>query len=180
MNGLDVYVLETLHALRDLTLVQVFIRITELGSVITVCGITLSLALYLWLRGRFAFLGGLLVTVAGASGTIFVLKELIARARPDSMYQAYVETGFSFPSGHAALALALYGYLVYITSLTITRGKGIIVLSVASLLILLIGFSRLYLGLHYISDTLAGYLIGAAFLTAGIYVGKYLNRRAVS
>ena len=178
--NLDAAVLHALYAAHDPLLVQIFIRITEFGSFVTVGGVTLCLALWFLLRGRISLIAGLMVTVSGTAGLVFGLKEFVARARPDAIYQAYVESGFSFPSGHAALAVALYGFCIYVLWRAVPRhqwaGTGIAFLN---LLILSIAFSRLYLGIHYLSDVLGGALVGAIFLALGIYISERLKRSAI-
>ena len=94
-------------------------------------------------------------------------------------YQAYIENGFSFPSGHAALSLALYGFLTYLAWKNFPQRYRIILVAIAALLVGLIGLSRLYLGLHFVSDVLVGYAIGTILLAGGIFVSERLSRRSV-
>lgn len=98
-------------------------------------------------------------------GALFsqILKYLFQRTRPD-MSQLVVISGYSFPSGHTMNSLIFYGFVCYqIIKLMKHRSKYIIV-AVPGVLILLIGISRVYLGVHYASDVLAGFIIGAAWL----------------
>lgn len=104
-----------------------------------------------------------LVTLLLVGTTLsYALKELFARARPDSMPAPFVEHSYSFPSAHATIAVILYGFLWYFFSrvTTINRLQIFLLMSTA----FLISFSRIYLGVHYVSDVVGGILLGAACL----------------
>lgn len=179
MSGVDASVLHALYALRDPSAVQTFVWITELGSTVVIGGIALSAGLWLLLREHISYFAGLCVSILGTAGFVFALKELIERARPDVMYQAYLESGYSFPSGHAALSFALYGFLVYLAWKNLPRKQSIAIVALAIVLAGLIGLSRLYLGLHFLSDVLGGYAIAALFLGLGIWASERLNRNRI-
>ena len=100
----------------------------------------------------------LLLVVAGGQFVIYGLKALFHRARPEA---AFASLGYSFPSGHAFTAVALYGMLAYWMTCAAPRRW---VWPVVILLVLLIGFSRVYLGMHYATDVLAGYTSGLFWL----------------
>ncbi|OGG80411.1 hypothetical protein A3A39_02540 [Candidatus Kaiserbacteria bacterium RIFCSPLOWO2_01_FULL_54_13] len=176
MSGIDTYVLEALYTLRDPSIVQFFIGITELGSTLAIGGVALALGLYLLFREQLSYFAGLCVSVMGTTVTVFILKEFIERARPDTLYQAYLETSFAFPSGHAALSLALYGFIAYLAWKNLSQTRSVVVPLLAALLVGLVGFSRLYLGLHVVSDVLAGYAVGVIFLALGIWISERLKR----
>lgn len=176
MTGIDTSVLQMLFAMREPALVQFFAFITLFGSTFVVGGISLATGLYLLGRARIANFAGLCVSVIGTIAVVFPLKEFVARARPDIFYQAFSEDTFSFPSGHAAFSLALYGFLTYLVWKHLPRGRAIAVSVGLAILIILIGFSRLYLGLHFVSDVVAGYAIGGIFLALGIWVSERLTR----
>ena len=179
MNGIDVYVLQTLYALRDPAFVQGFIAITQLGSTFVIGGLSLLAGCTLIVRQRISHFIGLCICVMGTIAVVFPLKELIARARPDILYQVYAEDTFSFPSGHAAFSIALYGFITYLAWKYLPEKRRGFVLILATLVIGLVGFSRLYLGLHFASDVLAGYAIGGAFLAMGIVVSERLSRLSI-
>lgn len=103
----------------------------------------------------------------GAIGLNFLLKNLFARARP-MLWQRTVDVSlYSFPSGHAMVSLVIYGMLGYLLATRFQRWQKSI-LSVAILLIAAIGFSRLYLGVHWPTDVIAGYAAGLVWLIACI------------
>jgi len=98
--------------------------------------------------------------------------------RPRPEFPVYVETSFSFPSGHATIAIALYGFLAYILIQEVhSWKKKVNIFFGAILLAILIGLSRLYLGVHYVSDILGGYLLGFLWLIVGISIAVYLGSR---
>jgi membrane-associated phospholipid phosphatase len=106
-------------------------------------------------------------------GLMFLLKYLFRRKRPLSPLLQAVK-GLSFPSGHALMSVTFYGLLIYILFQAMKGGPLLYVLTVILVvLILLIGFSRVYLRVHYASDVLAGFIIGLLWLWCSIAV---LNR----
>lgn len=177
-SSLDSHVLHTLFGLRTLHATVAFIWVSELGSAITIIGLSVALALYLALKRKFALAQAALLVVAGSGIATFLIKNVVARARPPASFWAYTEEGYSFPSAHAALSLAFYGFLAFV----IVRGDASPLwrrgaLLTAGILSLLIGFSRLYLGVHYLSDVLGGYLLGAVALFLTIKTVQWLEGR---
>jgi undecaprenyl-diphosphatase len=113
----------------------------------------------------------LLVSTAGSILLTTVLKAVFERARPDLFDSGYHASFYSFPSGHATVAVGFYGMLTLILAY---RLRGLARWAVAifgMLVVLLIGFSRLYLGVHYPTDVLAGYLSALLWLVCvgGVY-----------
>lgn len=111
-----------------------------------------------------------LFVLGGSEVLNVVLKLIFRRERPD-IHRLIAETGYSFPSGHSMGAFSLYGVLAYLLWKHIPAwwGKVILVLA-SSALILAIGTSRIYLGVHYPSDILGGYLASAFWLSASIWI----------
>lgn len=92
------------------------------------------------------------------------LKHLIMRPRPDFLHLVE-ETGFSFPSGHSMAAFGFYGYFIYLINISKLNKKiKVILTSILSIIILLIGLSRVYLGVHYISDVVAGFIMSFIYI----------------
>ena len=178
IGGLDAQTLQYLFAYRDITTTLSFIGITELGSTVFVLGLALSIGIFLVFRGKIPYAIALAISVLGAGATALVIKETVERARPERMYQAYAETGFSFPSGHATLAAAFYGFLIYLLWRMMPAGFARTAsVSALALLIALISFSRLYLGVHYLSDVIGGLLLGGLFVWIGILVVKKIAKQ---
>lgn len=100
-----------------------------------------------------------------------LLKRLLQRPRPTE-FRIIEETGYSFPSGHSMVSMAFYGYLIYLIY-RFVKNKYLKWISIVllSLLICLIGISRIYLGVHYTSDVLGGFLISISYLV--IYISAF-------
>ena len=104
-----------------------------------------------------------------------VLKNILQRPRPTE-YRIIQETGYSFPSGHSMASMAFYGYLIYLIYKYV-ENKNIkwILITLLSILICSIGISRIYLGVHYTSDVLGGFLISISYLVIYISaINKFL------
>jgi undecaprenyl-diphosphatase len=114
-------------------------------------------------------------TILGSSAFVFILKALIGRARPDAIAPIYLETSPSFPSGHAALSVIFYGLLAYLlaknTNIKQTQKN---LLAGWIFIFAMIGYSRLHLGVHFLSDVLAGYAAGFFFLSVSIILFEQL------
>ena len=171
-------VLGALYALREPTWVMAAIWVSELGEWYTIGGLAVALALWLVLKEKFALAQGVLLTVVTSGIATLIIKDVVARPRPPEQYWAYTETWYSFPSAHASMSLAFFGFLAYLTWHSgASRAWRIASIVVAVVLVLIIGFSRLYLGVHYFSDVLGGYLLGAACLWLAIWTTRTLQRR---
>lgn len=112
------------------------------------------------------------VSVIVGSGLLnLVLKMIFHRARPD-IHRIVQASGYSFPSGHSMAAFTLYGITIYfLWKHARYAWLRVTIVMAGAVMILMIGISRIYLGVHYPSDVVGGYVISAAWLTASI--GSY-------
>ena len=104
-----------------------------------------------------------------------LLKNILQRPRPNE-FRIIEETGYSFPSGHSMVSMAFYGYLIYLIYRYV-KNKYVkwVLIVLLSILICTIGISRIYLGVHYTSDVLGGFLISISYLVIYISaVNKFL------
>ncbi|MBI2045862.1 MAG: phosphatase PAP2 family protein [Parcubacteria group bacterium] len=162
--------------IRESPWLQVFSTVTWLGEWYVAGGFLVAVSIALWFFHKRVFIFPFLTSVAGAEVFTYLLKNIIARPRPEMA--EVIENSFSFPSGHATIAVALYGFLAYILFRMCRTRKEKIVVSVAAVfIVLLIGFSRLYLGVHYVSDVIAGYLVGALWLSIGMCLTEHFLER---
>jgi membrane-associated phospholipid phosphatase len=147
--------------------------LTDLGGVLAITVITAAMVAFMWRKRMFSRAAVLLLSMGGIAAAVTMLKLIIARERPSDVGSIISEASFSFPSGHSMGSMGLAVAVVLL--LWPTRWR-VPVLIAAALYVLTIGFSRLYLGVHYPTDVLAGWLLGAGWVTA-VYVIFKSNRR---
>ena len=146
--------------------------ITNFGGAIFIAVVAIFLAIIIKNKKIAISILANLVIITGLNQ---LLKRILQRARPTE-YRIIQETGYSFPSGHSMISMAFYGYLIYLIYKHV-KNKYIkwISISLLSILICLIGISRIYLGVHYTSDVLGGFLISISYLVIYISsVNKFL------
>jgi undecaprenyl-diphosphatase len=150
-------------------------------GILVPAGVLAAVAFFLkgWRRGALLTV----VLLSGAGLLNWLLKFSFARVRPASFFDYPLPGSPSFPSGHALFAACVFGGLaVLLTDRMETRLLQILVWVIAVSLILLVGLSRVYLGVHYPSDVLAGYAIGVIWVTTvafGDHLISYRRRRRV-
>jgi membrane protein DedA with SNARE-associated domain/membrane-associated phospholipid phosphatase len=167
-----------LHAHATPALTTFFLIVTALGSTEAMVLLGVVVATFLAWGRRWLFLGSWLAAVAGSAFLNHVLKGLFERPRPHFEHPLLVESSFSFPSGHAMESFVVYGMLAYLAVLALRSWESrVAVVFEAALLVVLIGFSRMYLGVHYFSDVLAGYAAGGVWLSA-LVTGTETIRRS--
>ena len=139
--------------------------ITNFGGAIFL--IILTITLFILIKNKKIGLS-IILNLIVITGLNQILKYILQRPRPTE-YRLIEETGFSFPSGHSMVSMAFYGYLIYLIYKYV-ENKYVkwILISLLSVLICLIGVSRIYLGVHYTSDVLGGFLISISYLV--IYI----------
>lgn len=139
---------------------------TELGSTWwAICSAT-AFGIYLILRRRFYWLAAVWLSVFGGMLLNLQLKTVFQRARPSINSPILLLTGYSFPSGHTMAATVLYTVVAvyFVTHLRRGSARALVVL-VAVILIAMVGFSRIYLGAHYLTDVLGAMAEGLAWAT---------------
>lgn len=171
-EGFDSFVYENIISFRCEFLDNFFKFITDLGDKLFIVGLVVGVVLVL--RNS---VGCLYATLAVDTViTNFIFKQLIRRDRPDVL-KLIKQGGFSFPSGHSMISMSMYGMLIYLCYKKI-KNKYIkwIICSLLGILILSIGLSRVYLGVHYISDVLGGFIL--SFIMVVLYtelINKFLG-----
>ena len=157
-----------LHVHSSPELVSIFKVVTLAGNALLLAGVCLVVGALL-LRRRSVNEALLLAFAAVGIELINAAAKLaFHRPRPELAF-AHLDT-YSFPSGHAAASLAIYGTLAFVAGGRLRRRSRVLVAVATGTLVVLIGFSRLYLGAHYLSDVLAGLFLGAAWASAGLLV----------
>ena len=156
----------SLFKIRTPLLTKIFLIITNLGSPYVLILLTLLSFLLKNKKLSFIITGNLgLITIINQ-----VLKFIVKRPRPSDLF-LIVETGYSFPSGHSMVSLSFYGLLIYFIYKYFKNKKlKIFLITLLSLIIVLIGVSRVYLGVHFVSDVISGFLLSLSYLIIFIKV----------
>jgi len=176
-QAFDTAILLSLRELHNPLLDRLMIAITFLGEPTELTIMSLALGAWLIWRGQRSEAATLAIAAAGAAGLNVLLKDVFSRARP-ALWDRIVDVRYySFPSGHAMLSMVVYGLLGYLLATHFRRWHiGILVATVV--LIAAIGFSRLYLGVHWPTDVLAGYAAGLVWLMTCILSIEIWRHRA--
>lgn len=143
----------------NLTIVAKYL--TYLGSAFSVLGITLITLLFFKNKKYGIYMSINLLTI-----TVFqlILKNIFSRGRPVDI-NLIEESGYSFPSGHSLTSMAFYGFIVYlIYNSNLTKRSKTIFILLLSLIIIVVGLSRIYLGVHYFTDVLGGFTFSLSYL----------------
>jgi membrane-associated phospholipid phosphatase len=161
----DVQLSNWLHTHASPSLTNAMFVITSLGSTQVASIIAIGFGLYLLWQRRPYWLAAAWLSVFGGMLLNRLLKYLFHRARPHFDDPILTLTSYSFPSGHTMTATVLYGFLTaFLVAQTKSWRQRVLVILTASLLIALVGFTRIYLGAHYLSDVLGALAEGSAWL----------------
>lgn len=167
ISSIDQRTAQFFLSIRSDKLTAFFKAVTILGSweIVGVISIIVGI-IFLWRKNNRAAIV-LWLTLFLNESIVYLLKNTVDRLRP--LNALIVETDYSFPSGHSAIAVAFYGFLTFILLQKCkNRGQKIVIVTLAILLIFLIGISRLYLGVHYATDIIGGYVVGGSVLIIAI------------
>jgi undecaprenyl-diphosphatase len=178
----DVTVVEWFHSQSTETGVRIFGAVSFLGSPLVLSILGIAIAVYLIGRHAWIFVASWIAALVGAGILDWALKVAVQRPRP--AYAAAILHGhsFSFPSGHALASLVAYGMTAYFVIALRTKqaSSRSTVTCLATILIFAIGVSRLYLGVHYFTDVIAGYAAGAVWLSACVTGAAIAQRQPSS
>ncbi len=172
VTGVDERLLNFSAGFHHPAVTSFFIFITNLGGEVWVPSVAAVAIVYLFMRKHLSLVIPFAGVLAFAEAFNLLGKQLVGRSRPLQMLVE--ETSFSFPSGHATLSMALYGFLIYIIIRTVKNVQVKIWSTIIfAVLIFLIGISRVYLGVHYASDVFAGFVLGALCAITGMAFCEY-------
>jgi membrane-associated phospholipid phosphatase len=170
---IDRHIAEWLFSERTPEIAAFLYVFTKLCSIKAVLAVTVVVLVVLMVNKLYYHMQSVLISVIGSGITIYLGKKIFEVARPHELAY-YPEYSFSFPSGHATIAVGLYGMLSYFLIRQYkTMRFGAVMTLVLLIFLVLIGFSRLYLGVHYFSDIIAGYLLGSLCALLGITVTEW-------
>ena len=160
----DKDILLFIHQFANPVLDNIMVGITRIGDPHTVVPLTaVVFCLLLWKR-RFTEAKFFALNAAGGATLSYFLKLAFSKPRPELWTQPISEITYSYPSGHALGSMVLYGFLAYLLATFYPRYAKV-VYAIATCLIIGIGFSRLYLGVHWPTDIVGGYGIGFLWLS---------------
>lgn len=172
--AVDIRIANLFFLFRTDVLTNIFTWITLLGkSQVILVFIFISVTV-LWLWQKKYYILPLFIAVTGSEAFTYLGKLAFHRPRPEMA--VYAEHSFSFPSGHATIAVAFYGFVGYLfMRFAQNWNRKVNIFFTTILIIIAIGFSRVYLGVHYISDVWSGYLVGAIWLIIAISFSEWFG-----
>lgn len=172
----DLAVRAWVHHFASPSMTRAMTVISLLGYNILILELVVALAVFLLLRWRRAA-AWLAVTMAGALALNLALKYSFHRPRPEPFF-GVAPPSYSFPSGHALCAFCFYAVLAGLIAARINSvAMRVMIWIAAAVLVIAIGLSRIYLGMHYPSDVLAGYLAAAVWVSAVIVLDRVRGNR---
>jgi len=172
----DAVVRNSVHRFASPPLTSAMVVVSHLGSEVLVAVVVVAVALFIRARWRRAAIWLALATLGGLLLET-VLKLSYHRARPVPFF-GVTPHSYSFPSGHSLMSFCVYGMLAGLLSHRVgSRSERVLVWVVAAVLIASIGVSRIYLGVHYPTDVLGGYLAAALWTSTLIFADRYRKHR---
>lgn len=177
--SLDLQILHALIAARTENSLLFFKFVTALASPVAVILGMGAASCLLAMRKRARLAAILCSGLIGTEVVMYALKHLVRRERPDIALRAVVEDGFSMPSGHATSAAFFFGVIAYllIRSTNLRKWQKAIVVLVAAVAIVAVDNSRMYLGVHYFSDVIAGNVLGFLGLFATVAIVERVRNK---
>jgi membrane-associated phospholipid phosphatase len=174
---LDVALANALHSVATAGSTSAFELISLFGGTILFAWSVLVGVIFAWKR-QWLGLVMWVITIAGGELLNSVLKLFFARPRPTFATPLVIERFYSFPSGHAMMSFIAYGMLAYIICVLLKNNvQRLLVILATGFIIIIIGVSRIALGVHYLSDVLAGYSVASLWLITCITTWRFIQAR---
>jgi membrane-associated phospholipid phosphatase len=174
--AMDLRVQRTVESILTPATIHFMVIVTSLGGVVLMSLFSLTLAVALWSRRRWVHLFELLVAVPLGATAMLAMKGFFQRTRP---MEALLDVrGLSFPSGHAFISMVFFGLVIHLLFRSRLNPVWIAGGTLVCLaLIALIGTSRVYLGVHFVTDVLGGYAAGFLWLVLALRLVRYVEHR---
>jgi undecaprenyl-diphosphatase len=169
----DMEIMNLVSNLRNIQIAKFFLFFTYLGNTQIIVSLVIIVLVILGLSGKWRIAKLSLVSVISGEVLYYFIKLLIQRDRPDVSFSLISSGGYSFPSGHATCSIIFYGILGFLLwRLFRKRWQKILITLLVVVIVFMIGFSRIYLGVHWTSDVLAGWSLGLIVLLLFIAIYK--------
>lgn len=160
----------------DPHLLRWFAVLTHLGDTAVLTALAAAVAAALWWRGHRLLALGWLVALAGNGALTRILKQVFERVRPEHVHGLAEAHGYSFPSGHSSASMVAYSMLAYLATRLLAPPWHLPAALLASALIVTTGCSRIVLQVHYASDVLAGWVLGATWTVCAVLILEGASR----
>ena len=177
VSNIDLSIASLMRETRNAPADEIMIVITMMGDTLVI--LALALVMLGWLIWHKAYRAAWAAGIVMASAKVFelLLKAGLQRARPTEIAYAGADF-FSFPSGHATMSAVIFGILAVLVSHSMGRWGRALVYATCAIVVVMIAYSRLYLGAHWLSDVLAGLLFGTVMMAAfGVAIEAIPPRR---
>ena len=174
ISSFDISIYNVIMSLKSDFMTFIMKAITRFGDAETL--ILIAIICLIFIKNK-KIGGSIAINLASVGLMNYILKKIIQRPRPPLEFRMVEESSFSFPSGHAMASMAFYGLIIYFINKNMKNEKLKKIISISlSILIFLIGISRIYLGVHYASDVIAGFAISIVYLVLYItYIIKIME-----
>ena len=178
MNNFDLSIYNFIYGLNSPGLTMFMRVISSLGSAIVI--ITALLCIFLLFKDKKIFLQFFTLTIV-TKVINHIIKIIVKRERPNVLTSISVESGYSFPSAHTMISTVFYGFIIYLIMKNVKNKKikNIFIISLF-IIIFLIGISRIYLGVHYATDVIFGFIFGFIILFIFINLIYKKSRKNIS
>ena len=175
VRHVDDTIVQSIEGVRNDPFTSIMFFFTEIGSYHILLPVTIFISIYYIFRKKWITFIILYINLYGVRWMNEMIKEMVKRERPDFDRLTDI-SGYSFPSGNTMNSTAVYGLIAYLISTRIKKGKRV-VFAVSSILCLLIGLSRIYLGVHYLTDVLAGFAVGLCWLMFILTISEKVRQK---
>lgn len=176
LSNFDILVSKNISGLWSPTLTSFFIIVTEIGNINLLLPLSLLIFIFLVYRNYIYESVVFVLSTIGGAISVFILKELTKIPRLE--VSLVHESSFSFPSGHTTMATIFFLVIGYIVRDHIENFRERMFFETACMvLVILVGFSRIYLGVHRPTEVVAGFILGVFSVSASISIGHYFGRR---
>ena len=174
LSKFDYIVYNQIYSIASYKITNIMKFISNCGSSLVIISIAIISIIILIIHKDKIYWKMLILNLLTSSGMNLALKNTFLRPRPD-INRLVAESGYSFPSGHSMISLCFYGYFIYLIINNMNSKFKYFISILLSILILLIGISRIYLGVHYASDVIGGFFAGMSILAISCTLVKYLK-----